>query len=467
MSESLYGYNNKERNLLLKSHHVKADFPTFYEFLQENKKAPILTQTEQKRDKTIALILSRTDQTMAMIIETAKMEWELLVKNYIPVCTDDPKMERSCELCGHPHLRFQHRIINRYNKNQMIIGSECVNEYQIGWENPEIRSNMEEQIKDLRNMNLATKEMNNRTKNGIIRINASIRSWKILPYLPSSQTAKDIISIVDEATSMLIQIKTTKLPHKDADVFRCKNIAARLESLIERSRQETAQKTTGWRVSNAVYQWAVKRDADNKDNKLLPLLLKKSRITSENVAFIMEEGHKKECMERLVKGMPEQIRLDYAPEQPNRIKVYFKDRNVEYPFWVTYGSLIKCVAKHGFPDKNELSPFSKTDFIAMEAIFDRRDGVAGTNYLRDLIQEEGGSIQEENERGDLCLIRLNQNGVILDIDAVAIYFSRSILTGDRTDVKKKIHMLFYGKKPASFHTVKQNWDEIYGQRNRY
>jgi hypothetical protein len=37
----------------------------------------------------------------------------------------------ACELCEHPEIRYQFKIINRHNGNEMLVGSECINKFSI------------------------------------------------------------------------------------------------------------------------------------------------------------------------------------------------------------------------------------------------------------------------------------------------------------------------------------------------
>lgn len=37
----------------------------------------------------------------------------------------------TCELCEHPEIRYQFKIINRHNGNEMLVGSECINKFGI------------------------------------------------------------------------------------------------------------------------------------------------------------------------------------------------------------------------------------------------------------------------------------------------------------------------------------------------
>ncbi|TDL68426.1 hypothetical protein E2R58_04255 [Paenibacillus amylolyticus] len=40
--------------------------------------------------------------------------------------------EETCELCDHPHIRYQFEIVNIINSNTLQIGSECINRFEIG-----------------------------------------------------------------------------------------------------------------------------------------------------------------------------------------------------------------------------------------------------------------------------------------------------------------------------------------------
>ena len=36
-----------------------------------------------------------------------------------------------CELCNHPDIRYQFKIVNNNNYNEMLVGSECINKFEI------------------------------------------------------------------------------------------------------------------------------------------------------------------------------------------------------------------------------------------------------------------------------------------------------------------------------------------------
>jgi len=37
----------------------------------------------------------------------------------------------SCELCKHPNIRYQFNIRNQNNGNELLVGSECINKFNI------------------------------------------------------------------------------------------------------------------------------------------------------------------------------------------------------------------------------------------------------------------------------------------------------------------------------------------------
>jgi hypothetical protein len=45
-------------------------------------------------------------------------------------------LKKRCEICDHPHIRYQFEIINTLNANSLQIGSECINRFQIGVVDP-------------------------------------------------------------------------------------------------------------------------------------------------------------------------------------------------------------------------------------------------------------------------------------------------------------------------------------------
>ncbi len=45
-----------------------------------------------------------------------------------------------CELCDHPHIRYQNRIIHNDTNAELLIGSECIKNYGIAFEDEEVES---------------------------------------------------------------------------------------------------------------------------------------------------------------------------------------------------------------------------------------------------------------------------------------------------------------------------------------
>lgn len=42
----------------------------------------------------------------------------------------------TCELCGHPDIRYHFKIVNQHNGNEMLVGSECINRFGISATDP-------------------------------------------------------------------------------------------------------------------------------------------------------------------------------------------------------------------------------------------------------------------------------------------------------------------------------------------
>jgi len=467
MAGANFGYTVKERNLLLQSYHVQKDFPSFFEYLQKHSKAKRLSQKEEASDKMLALLLSRTDRTLSEIIETSKTEWSLLVSNSEPECKEDPQKLSVCELCGQKGLRYLHTIINQYNNNQLIVGSECVHEYELyGIEtNGIIRENFFAQIRERRNMNRATAEMNTQTQNGVLRIHSSIRAWNNIQFLPSPELTSEIISLKDSSRQMLKKISKSDLPHSKNMISECKCTAEQFQKLLDKARNEISQETNDWRISNKVYKWAENNEKNRKHKEIMPLLLKECRITPDNVALIMEDEHKNECIKRLEQVLPEQIRIKYLPEQSDKIKLYIKIKQSEYPFWIFYRSLVSKAVIHGFLVEKTLTPFLGAELLSMGVSLDMQDGDSVATFLRKQIQEAGGSFQDENDRGDRYLIRINKYGHILDVDTLSKDLAKAILTEDTAELLIKLKTSFFGGKPTEYDVVRQNWNDTYINRH--
>lgn len=39
--------------------------------------------------------------------------------------------KETCQLCGHPNIRYQFNIRNAHNDNELLVGSECINKFEI------------------------------------------------------------------------------------------------------------------------------------------------------------------------------------------------------------------------------------------------------------------------------------------------------------------------------------------------
>ena len=59
-------------------------------------------------------------------LKSALREW---VYNGEMYDLEEPVEE--CELCNHPDIRYQFKIVNTHNANEMLVGSECINRFEI------------------------------------------------------------------------------------------------------------------------------------------------------------------------------------------------------------------------------------------------------------------------------------------------------------------------------------------------
>lgn len=50
---------------------------------------------------------------------------------YVGDMYDLEKPNETCELCDHPDIRYQFKIKNIHNSNEMLVGSECINKFKI------------------------------------------------------------------------------------------------------------------------------------------------------------------------------------------------------------------------------------------------------------------------------------------------------------------------------------------------
>ncbi|HYW72020.1 MAG TPA: hypothetical protein VE961_13360 [Pyrinomonadaceae bacterium] len=59
-------------------------------------------------------------------LKNALREWIYSGETY-----DLQEPRETCELCDHPDLRYQFKIINKLNLNELLVGSECINKFGI------------------------------------------------------------------------------------------------------------------------------------------------------------------------------------------------------------------------------------------------------------------------------------------------------------------------------------------------
>ncbi|KGA84644.1 hypothetical protein KQ41_02370 [Lysinibacillus fusiformis] len=59
-------------------------------------------------------------------IRKALNEWKYEGEMY-----DLEVAEETCEICDHPNIRYQFEIVNKFNGNTLLIGSECITKFEI------------------------------------------------------------------------------------------------------------------------------------------------------------------------------------------------------------------------------------------------------------------------------------------------------------------------------------------------
>jgi len=78
--------------------------------------------TWARRSSENLLPLSEEEESL----KNALREWIYSGETY-----DLQEPRETCELCDHPDLRYQFKIINKLNLNELLVGSECINKFGI------------------------------------------------------------------------------------------------------------------------------------------------------------------------------------------------------------------------------------------------------------------------------------------------------------------------------------------------
>lgn len=68
---------------------------------------------------------------LPLSLEKARLAVALREWLYVGDMYDLQAPDETCELCEHPDIRYQFKIINRHNGNEMLVGSECINKFGI------------------------------------------------------------------------------------------------------------------------------------------------------------------------------------------------------------------------------------------------------------------------------------------------------------------------------------------------
>lgn len=68
---------------------------------------------------------------LPLSIEQSSLYRALLEWVYTGEMYDLGSPHATCELCEHPDLRYQFKIVNKYNGNELLVGSECITKFRI------------------------------------------------------------------------------------------------------------------------------------------------------------------------------------------------------------------------------------------------------------------------------------------------------------------------------------------------
>jgi hypothetical protein len=68
---------------------------------------------------------------LPLSIEQSSLYRALLEWLYSGEMYDLGSPHATCELCEHPDLRYQFKIVNKYNGDELLVGSECITRFRI------------------------------------------------------------------------------------------------------------------------------------------------------------------------------------------------------------------------------------------------------------------------------------------------------------------------------------------------
>jgi hypothetical protein len=136
----------------------------------------------------------------------------------------------TCELCEHPDLRYQFKIVNKYNGNELLVGSECITKFRITAVdesgNPLGRGESRKKVaRDRRCLIMNSK--NKRQINALLRLAAVEHDFKISSFIDYVQ---DRGAFTPNQLSLLLQkFRQHGIEHDPRD----------FKVVIRRSREQT------------------------------------------------------------------------------------------------------------------------------------------------------------------------------------------------------------------------------------
>ncbi|TLG77359.1 hypothetical protein [Culicoidibacter larvae] len=118
----------KQTALLLYSEHLRqiVDYNFFHKIIRDKEKLTCGKMLDYSMSENqIYLIKSNRD----MLLHSAGEEWSYRRRNAVVREKEkDPKLRPKCQLCG-ARILEKHYIVNKYNKKELFVGSECIKEF--------------------------------------------------------------------------------------------------------------------------------------------------------------------------------------------------------------------------------------------------------------------------------------------------------------------------------------------------
>ena len=469
MTVPKFGYSEEERNIFLRSNILKDKHPSLYQYMNSHARAK-KTSVEVSTDSEVAVLLNRPNNYLTALFDQAQDEWTIVKRGILPEYREDTLRKTECELCGQKHLRHVYKMKNKLNENCMEIGSTCYEKYNFDKNNadPEHRKWFLENAAKRGNRTQREIEIDTKSDNALFLIKTIKREWDRLPFLPSAIITHKYLDLlhthVDPFISRISNKSTEITP---ADIMNCRQYADKMSQILSDAQVDLQHESSVWRISRAVYAWAIEKDKKEKNPRIsiATLLEKTCLICSSNVAAIMEESHRKECLSRISVELPQGSRIIVSQWQNDIIKYFYKIGDREYSFDIKYGKFIRCAAKLGFPTPGALRNISRDHLSSMDAQVDIQEGSEGNEFFRKVIQNMGCRKQKESSDGGTVLISYSLNGQIygktIDVSSLRPEITDAILHKRDEVLREKLRVKISGGKLIPLKDANSDWNYLH------